>query len=130
MHVAVDAFGRPRRVIVTAGTVADCTIAEQLIDGVSADYLLADKGYDADYIVAKAKSEGMESVIPPRKNRKVKRYYDHEIYRLRCLVENAFLRLKRWRGIATRYAKNSKSFLSSIQIGCIFWWATERAKLV
>jgi transposase len=130
MHVAVDAFGRPRRVVVTAGTVADCTIAEQLIEGVSADYLLADKGYDANSIVEKAESEGMEVVIPPRKNRKVKRDFDREIYRLRCLVENAFLRLKRWRGIATRYAKNSKSFLATIQIGCIFWWATERAKLV
>jgi transposase len=114
MHLAVDAFGRPRRIVVTAGTVADCSVAEQLIDGVSADYLLADKGYDSNNIVEKAKREGMEAVIPPRKNRKVKRYCDYEIYRLRCLVENAFLRLKRWRAIATRYAKNSNSFLSTI----------------
>jgi transposase len=130
MHLAVDAFGRPRRVVVTAGTIADCTVAERLIDGVSADYLLADKGYDADAIIEKAKQEGMEPVIPPRKNRKVKRDCDYEIYRLRCLVENAFLRLKRWRGIATRYAKNSNSFLCVIQIGCIFWWAKERSVLV
>jgi transposase len=92
--------------------------------------LLADKGYDSDAIVAKAKVEGMESVIPPRKNRKEKRDCDFGIYRLRCLIENAFLRLKQWRGIATRYAKNSKSFLCIIQIGCICWWAKERAKLV
>jgi transposase len=130
MHVVVDAFGRPRRVIITAGTVADCTIAEQLIEGIMADYLLADKGYDSDAIIAKAKATWMEPVIPPRKNRKEKRDCDYDIYRLRCLVENAFLRLKQWRGIATRYAKNSKSFLSTVHIGCIFWWATERAKLV
>jgi transposase len=130
MHLAVDAFGRPRRVVVTAGTVADCTAAARLIDGISADYLLADKGYDADAILEKAKREGMEPVIPPRKNRKVRRHCDYDSYRLRCLIENAFWRLKRWRAIATRYAKNSVSFLSTIQIGCIFWGANERAILM
>ena len=49
----------------------------------------------------------MEAVIPPRKNRKVLREYDRYLYKLRHLVENAFLHLKRWRGIATRYVKNS-----------------------
>jgi transposase len=126
----VDAVGRPRRVVVTADSVADCAGAEQLIGGVSADYLLADKGYDSDAIIAKAKAEGMEPVIPPRKNRKTKRYCDFDIYRLKCLIENAFLRLKQWRGIATRYAKDSKSFLSIIQIGCIRWLLRERAELM
>ena len=69
------------------------------------DYLLADKAYDTDAILAIAKSLGIEAVIPPKKNRKEQRYFDREIYRLRCLVENAFLHLKKWRGIATRYAK-------------------------
>ncbi|MCI5765852.1 MAG: IS5/IS1182 family transposase, partial [Clostridiales bacterium] len=34
----------------------------------------------------------------------------------------AFLWLKRWRGIATRYAKNSSSFLSAVHIRCIAIW--------
>ncbi len=54
--------------------------------------------------------------------RKVRREYDRELYRLRHLVENAFLHLKRWRGIATRYAKNSGSFLASVQIRCLALW--------
>ncbi len=33
---------------------------------------------------------------------------------MRHLVENAFLHLKRWRGIATRYAKNTASFLAAV----------------
>ncbi|MDB2592933.1 IS5/IS1182 family transposase, partial [Gammaproteobacteria bacterium] len=41
----------------------------------------------------------------------------------RHLVENAFLNLKRWRGIATRYAKNAKYFLAAVQIRCIALWA-------
>ena len=65
----------------------------------------------------------MGVVIPPEKNRKGQSDYDHYLYKLRHLVENAFLHLKRWRGIATRYAKNTSSFLSAVQILCIFLWA-------
>jgi len=65
----------------------------------------------------------MEVVIPPMKSRKVQRDYDKETYRWRRLVENAFLHLKRWRGIATRYAKNTASFLSAVQIRSLLLWA-------
>ncbi|MDD2966449.1 MAG: IS5/IS1182 family transposase, partial [Desulfovibrionaceae bacterium] len=34
------------------------------------------------------------------------------------------LMLKQWRGIATRYAKNSASFLAAVHIRCIFIWAS------
>jgi transposase len=37
--------------------------------------------------------------------------------------ENAFLHLKGWRGIATRYAKNTASFLATVCIRCIALWA-------
>ena len=43
--------------------------------------------------------------------------------KLRHLVENAFLHLERWRGIATRYAKHTASFLAAVQIRCIALWA-------
>ena len=66
----------------------------------------------------------MAAVIPPRNNRKVKRKYDKNLYRLRHLVENAFLHLTRWRGIATRYAKNLSSFLAAVYIRCIALWAS------
>jgi len=113
----------PVRILVTQGTAADCTQAGRLIEGLSADCLLADKGYDSDAIVRQAQDQGMAPVIPPKKNRKVQREYDEELYKLRHLVENAFLHLKRWRGIATRYAKNTASFLAAVQIRCIALWA-------
>ena len=110
----------PIRVIVTEGTRADCKEACALIDGLSAKALLADRGYDTDEIVEQAVRATMDIVIPPKKNRKVQRNYDESTYnKLRHLVENAFLHLKRWRGIATRYAKRSNSFLAAIQIRCI-----------
>lgn len=89
----------------------------------TAEHLLGDKGYDSDEIVEQAKVQGMNAVIPSRKNRKTIRRYDKDLYKLRHLVENAFLHLKRWRGIATRYAKNSASFLAAVQIRCIAIWA-------
>ena len=123
MHLAVDAHGMPIRVIVTAGTTADCTQAGHLIQDLTAEQLLADKGYDSDAIVEQAEKQGMRVVIPPRKNRKTPREYDKDLYKLRHLVENAFLHLKRWRGIATRYAKNTASFLAAVHIRCIAIWA-------
>jgi len=84
--------------------------------------LLADRGYDSDAIVDQAISQNMKVVIPPRKNRNHMRAYDKGLYKLRHLVENAFLHLKQWRGIATRYAKNSKSFLAAVQIRCLILW--------
>jgi transposase len=109
----------PVRIIVTDATCADCAQALPLIAGMSAEHLLADKGYDADVIVKQAREQEMIPVIPPRRNRKVQRAYDKALYRLRHLVENAFLHLKRWRGIATRYAKNLSSFLAAVHIRCI-----------
>lgn len=94
-----------------------------MIEGIDADYLLADRGYDSDAIVEQAQAQGITAVIPPRKNRKTPRAYDKALYRLRHLVENVFLQLKRWRGIATRYAKNASSFLAAVHIRCIILWA-------
>ena len=94
-----------------------------MIEGLDAEYLLADRGDDSDAIVEKAEESGMEGVIPPRKNRKEQRVYDKHLYKLRHLVENAFLRLKRWRGIAARHAKNAASFLAAVHVRCIVLWA-------
>ena len=118
----MDALGNPLRILITEGTSADCTKAQELIQGFSATYLLADRGYDSDSIIDLAVQSGMTPVIPPKKNRKIQRKYDKHLYKARHLVENAFLKLKRWRGIATRFAKNTSSFLAAVQIRCLFLW--------
>ena len=93
-----------------------------MIEGLTAGHLLADKGYDVDEIIDQAVRQGMKPQIPPKSNRKIQREYDKTLYRLRHLVENALLHLKRWRGIATRYAKNTASFLAAVHIRCIALW--------
>ena len=113
----------PVRMLVTAGTVADCTQGLALIEGMTAEHLLADKGYDTNAMVAGAAAQGMGVVIPPRSNRREQREYDRDLYRLRHLVENGFCEFKQWRGVATRYAKKAASYLANCQIRAIAIWA-------
>jgi transposase len=119
----VDAHGMPVRIAITEGTTADCTQAIALIDDIAAEHLLADRAYDTDAIREYMEEQGIQPVIPPKKNRKVQYEYDTDLYKIRHLVENAFLHLKQWRGIATRYAKNAASFLAAVQIRSISLWA-------
>ena len=85
------AHGVPVRILITKGTTADGKQAETLIDNIEAKVLLADRGYDSDAMVEKVEKAGMKAVIPPRRNRKVQREYDKELYKLRHFVENAFM---------------------------------------
>lgn len=108
--------------LITAGTAADCKHALPLIEDIKADYLFADRAYDTNEILAYLEQNQIEPVIPSKKNRTEKRQHDAYLYKIRHLVENAFLHLKQWRGIATRYAKNSKSFLAAVNIRCLKLW--------
>jgi len=89
------------------------------MEGLDFQGLLADRRYDTNAILQYALEHHIMAVIPPKRNRRVQRDYDKERYKLLHLVEKAFLYLKRWRGIATRYAKNASSFLAAIHIRCI-----------
>ena len=113
----------PVRLAVTEGTVADSSQALPLIEGIEAEYLLADKAYDTNEIIAAARKLGMDPVIPPKRNRREKRDYDKALYKLRHLVENGFLEFKQWRGIATRYAKRATSYLAACQLRAAMIWS-------
>ena len=118
----MDAQGMSTRVAVTEGTTADITMAPELTEGIEAQALIADKGYDSQAFMDALEAAGIEAVIPPRKSRKEQRLYDKHLYKLRHLVENAIQTLKEWRGVATRYAKRASSFLAIVKIRCVFQW--------
>ena len=71
----------PIRFLVTDGVTADCAKAEELIADTGARGLIADKGYGSDKIVNFAQKLNMQVVIPPRKNRKILRNFDKNIYK-------------------------------------------------
>jgi transposase len=115
------------RVIVTGGAIADCTQTKALAEGIGAGNPIADKDHDSDAIMEMAKEVGkevgMEPATSPRCNRRGWRWHNECLCRLMHLVANAFAEMKRWRGIATRYAKNSTSRLATVHIRCIIMWA-------
>lgn len=108
--------------ILTEGTTADCSQAAELVDGLLADYLMADKAYDTNALLQWCEDNSVTPVIPPKANRTHQRDYDKHLYKLRHLIENAFLKLKQWRSVATRYAKTTASFLAECQIAAIMLW--------
>lgn len=84
--------------------------------------MLADKGYDADYVVEQARKMGAVAVIPPKKNRLNPREYDRHLYKERNQIERLFNKLKQWRRIATRYDKTACSFMAFITLAAIALW--------
>ena len=81
-----------------------------LIKGVSFGALLADKAFDADWLLQDINARGAIAVIPAKANHKVQRDYDIEIYKWRHMVENYFAKIKEFKATATRYDKTESSY--------------------
>lgn len=124
IHAVVDALGLPVDLSLTGGNRNDITQAAALLSGKTPDKLIADKGYDSDIFKEQLINQNIEPVIPSRAKRKVEAYYDKEAYKERFLIEKFFLKIKAFRGIATRYCKTAKSFLNRLKLVCILLWIT------
>ncbi len=106
----------------TGGEQADCFQALPLLEGRTATAVLADKGYDADYIVTEVVAMGAEAVIPPMRHRKNLREFDRFLYKEHNVIERMFGKMKHFRGIATRYNKLAISFTAFVQLAAILLW--------
>jgi transposase len=84
--------------------------------------LIADKGYDANYMLEAGEKVGAKVVIPPRKNRKIQREYDKELYKKRNIIERMFNKMKHFRRVATRYDKLDVSYLAFVFIVALSLW--------
>lgn len=122
IHAAVDSFGNPIRLLLTAGQVSEYGQANALIEGFEPAFVLADKGYDSDQFIDEIKKLGATPVIPPRRNRKELRHYDEELYKERNLVERLFQKLKQYRRIATRYERLGRNYLAMLHLACCMIW--------
>ena len=113
----VDALGTLVRVLLLPGQSHGMKGVALLIRGVSCDALLADKAFDADWLLQDLDQRGATAVIPPDANREIQRGHDSEIYKWRHLVENDFARIKEFRAIATRYDKTDCSSAACWNLG-------------
>lgn len=101
------------RFLLLPGQAHDMKGVAPLIRGVPFGALLADKAFDASWLLETLDDRGATAVIPPKSNRKLQREYDEEACCWRHLVENHFARIKEFRGIATRYDKTDNSYAAN-----------------
>jgi transposase len=124
LHAVTDANGRPISLFMTAGQVSDYTGAAALFDSVpKAQWLLGDRGYDADWFREASQAKGITPCIPGRKSRNEPVKYDKLRYKSLNHIEIMFGRLKDWRRAVTRYDRCPTVVLSAIALAAtvLFW---------
>ena len=124
LHAVTDSAGRRIRLFITAGQVSDYVGARALCGSLPAvEWLIPDRGYDADWFREALQDKGIRPCIPGRKARDKPVRYDKRRYKRRNRIEIMFGRLKDWRRVATRYDRCPKVFLSAIALAAtvIFW---------
>jgi transposase len=122
IHIAADALGNALRFILTGGERNDITQAEALVKDFAAEYVIADKGYDAAAFVLHLKARDAEAVIPSRTNQRVQREIDTHLYQERHLIENQIGKLKQFRRVFSRFDKLAKNYLSFIYFASSVIW--------
>ncbi len=122
IHLATDALGNAIRFILTGGQRNDITQAEQLLENLFPDYVIADKGYDADNFVLLLRKKDIEVVIPSKINRKIQRIIDTNLYKERHLIECCIGKLKHFRRVFSRFDKLAKNYLSFVQFASTIIW--------
>ena len=122
IHAACEALGLPVRLLASPGQRNDIAFAHDLVDDIEAGALLADKGYDANHLIEKMNERGAEIVIPPKRDRRVQRFYDTDLYKERNKIERFFNKLKQFRRVATRYDKLLANFMGFVKLAAIAIW--------
>jgi transposase len=84
--------------------------------------LLADRGYDADWIREFAIKKGAWANIPPKRNRRGPICFNPYLYRARNLVERFLNKIKQCRRVATRYDKLAANYLAFVKLASIRLW--------
>ena len=130
IHAVVDTNGLPVRLGLTAGEAHDNRLALSFLSRLrSGSMLLADRGYDADWIRAFATERGAWANVPPRSNRRELICFSPHLYRALNLVERFFNKIKQcmpnrtpWRGgthsIRRRRRILEKTMVASRSGGC------------
>jgi transposase len=124
LHAVTDADGRPIRFFMSAGQVSDYTSAAALLGSLpKEEWLLADRGYYADWFRKALKDKGIKPCIPGRKSRGKPIKHDKRCYKRRNRIDIMFGRLKDWRRVATPDDRCPKVFLSAVALAAtvMFW---------
>jgi transposase len=144
IHAVVDAAGLPLVFILTPGQAGDCPQFPALLDRVRVpgpagrprtrpDAVAADKAYSSKANRAYLRRRGITAVIPEKTDQQANRKkkgsaggrpvtFNPRLYRKRNTVERCFQKIKTWRGLATRYDKDPRSYQAGLHLrGSIMW---------
>lgn len=89
---------------------------KELIEGIEFGALLADKAFDANWLIEELQTRGAQVVISQMPARREPLQIDEHMYRWRHLIENFFGRLKEFKRIAMRSDKTDSSFTAAIYL--------------
>ena len=112
----VEALGNLVSFTLLPGQRHDIVGVKPLIKDKEFNALLADKAFDADWLLEELNERACQAVIPPRSKRKLQRAYDRHMYKWRHLVEKFFCDLKEFKKIAMRSEKTDSSFAANIYL--------------
>lgn len=124
IHLAVDSGGLPVYFELSGGQAHDVSYGESLVlSSPQAEVVVADKGYDSQALRELIKRRDTQHVIPRKGDSKQGNDdIDWCLYRYRHLVENAFLKIKKYRGVATRYDKLARNYHSVVALAFSLMW--------
>jgi putative transposase len=95
IHALVDALGNPIRIEISPGQAGDAPYGAVLLADCEAFGVIADKAYDADWLLEGLAYNGSDAVIPSKVNRVEQRVIDQNLYADRNKIERYFNKLNR-----------------------------------
>ncbi len=91
LHAVIDANARPLSFFITAGQISDYIGAAALLNDLpKAQWMLADRGYDAEWFRDALEQKGIKPCIPARKSRSMPVKYGKCRYKRRNRIEIMF----------------------------------------
>ena len=122
IHITVDGLGNPLRVLLTAGQTHESTQAHALLNGLSGQHVIADRGYAGQPLVDWIIEQGAVAVIPPHPSAKQPRDYDRWLYRERHLIECFINKIKHFRRVFSRFDKLASRYLGFLHLVSTLIW--------
>lgn len=131
IHTLADQATATIQVRLTPGQAGDNPQLMPLLDdyhvrhGPGRSRLLADKAYSHPSTRRALRRRRIAHTIPERSDQIARRKakgakggrppgFDPSLYKKRNTVERGYVRLKQWRGLATRYDKHARTFLGGV----------------
>ncbi len=105
------------RFVLLPGQRHDTIGVAPLIKGAEFGGLIADKAFDANWIIAALNERGAKIVVSQGPKRKAPLAIDLDLYKWRHLIENFFCKLKEFKRVAMRSDKTDTSFAAMIHLG-------------